>query len=934
MYKIVLLFTVLFSQIIYSQSGIISGKVIDESINDVLPFASVIAKNTTSGNSTDFDGKYSFEIEPGTYTLVVSFIGYTTAEISDVVVQDGEETIVDAFLKPSSSSLKEVVITTTTRKNTEKAIVKLQKNSATVIDAISAQTIKKSGASNVAAAVKQVPGVAIQDGKFVVVRGLSDRYSKTTLNGLDIPGLDPDKNALQVDLFPTNILENLVVNKTASADLPADFTGGIVDITLKDFSNKPEYSVSASLGYNPSQHFQSDFQRVDNGDLGFLGFSDNRNLVLSRESVTVIPLDDRRIDIANLVTSTFEPELRAPRETNFVNYNFGFTASNSYDIGNDKIGYQASVSYKNETQFFEDDITGSFQIDNTSADDGVFSIVARNISNGTTSIQETLLTGLAGLSYKGNNTKLKLTGLFIRNGVSTASLNFQDISEVGGGGFSRIVDENTFTEKTIANFLLAGEHKLNDWKIEWKFSPTFSSVDDLDHRVTPLRIGDDVSTANLLEVDTASGSPFRIWRFLEEENYTSKIDFIKRYDFNNDINGKVKFGGYSTIKERDFAVGSFRFGGGPSLDLTVNEGNPNDLFLQENIISTTNTEGFGIAGSQTFNDSDIFNAQQTTAAVYVSNETKFSEKFRATIGLRFENFVSEFSGFDGENNFIDNEKIVNEADLFPSANLVYSFNDQTNLRFSYSRSTARPSFREASSNDIFDPVTDRRFIGALAFGIRLKPTYINNFDTRIEFFGEDGDGFALSGFYKDFTDAIELTFPVTPSTISPRNFDSAFLFGAELEIKKNLDFTGVNNFYAKVNVTLVESEVDIDSSQIITGSDEDTRSLQGQAPYTINAALEYNNSGYIASLNYNVQGETLEVVGVNIVPNVFSQPFSDLTFNGSKTFNNHKVSFKATNILGDVKEQLFVTDNIGLQDEIFSRRRPNRTFTLGYTYNF
>ena len=943
-----IIFTFLLSQFALAQKGTISGIAHDESLNDVLPFASVTIKGTTTGASTDFEGKYSFKADPGTYTLVFSFVGYTVVEISDVVVKPSKETVVEAYLKENSSTLDEVVVTATVRKNTEKSLIKLQKNAAVVVDGLSVQSIVNSGATNVALAIKQIPGVSIEGGKFVVVRGLSDRYSKTLLNGLDVPGLDPDKNSLQVDLFPTNILENLVVSKTASADLPADFTGGVVDITLKDFANQPEYKISASIGYNPQQHFNNNFQSIDKGNLGFLGFSNNRGLVLDRDFVTPNPIDAARVQEARELTQRFSPELRAPTTTNFADVSLGFTASNSYNLANDnKIGYQANISYKSSTDFFSNALDGTFTIDPQQTDSNQF--VANNFGGGPLSVHETLLTGLGGISYKTLKSKYKVTGLFIRNGESNSSIRDQTIEQIGGGGFFRIVDENTYTERTISNFLLAGEHSLGNWKIDWKLSPTFSKVHDLDHRITPLTIQLNNAGEDTVTIDAASGSPFRIWRFLDEVNYTGKFDIERKFGKADGISGKFKTGAYITFKERDFSIGQYRFDGSGTFDF--DDANPNDLFLPENIIGSNNPDSFRFTlfGSQNFRPVEAFNAEQNTIAGYIQNETKFSENFRINIGVRIENFKTIYSGVNSfDFSVIDNEELINNTNLFPSVNLVFEVNENSNLRASYSKSTARPSFREASANDIFDPVTGRRFIGALGFKdtndsdndgdteelLKLRQTFIDNIDLRYEFFSEDNnDGFAISAFYKKFEDAIELVFPVTAATISPRNLDNAFLYGAEFEFRKNLGFIGLEKISAKFNASYVESQVDIIDGQQISGSNETTRTLQGQAPYNINAVLEYRgDDSLVINLNYNVQGETLETVGSQFVPNVFTQPFDRLNLSVSKSFGNHGLKLKATNLLGDVTESLFKAD--GIEDGIFTRRVPNQAISLGYSYKF
>lgn len=223
----------------------------DGEFNDVLPFANVLIKGTSIGASSDFDGIYSLEVEPGTYTVSFSYLGYTSKEITGVEVKANETVEVNVTLEPASSQLDEVVVTTTVRKNTEASVLNLQKNSVTLMDGLSLEAIKTTGASNIASAVKRVPGVSVQEGKYVYVRGLGDRYTKSILNGMDIPGLDPDKNTVQMDIFPTNILENVIVLKSAAAEMPADFTGGVVNIVTKDFPTQKQMSFSASIGYNP-----------------------------------------------------------------------------------------------------------------------------------------------------------------------------------------------------------------------------------------------------------------------------------------------------------------------------------------------------------------------------------------------------------------------------------------------------------------------------------------------------------------------------------------------------------------------------------------------------------------------------------------------------------------------------------------------------------
>ena len=347
---ITILLTTFFAVQLTAQSGKIVGSITDGDYNEPMAFANVLVKNTTTGTTSDFDGKYQLEISEGIYTIIFSYIGYQSIEISDVNIGPDSEVIVDVTLK--TNSLDAIVITTTIRKNTESAVLDLQKKSITLLDGLSAQSIKSSGASNIASAVKSVPGVSIQGGKYVYVRGLGDRYTKSILNGVDIPGLDPDRNTIQMDVFPTNILENVIVIKSAAAEYPADFTGGVIDIITKDYPSKKSYTLSMGTSYNPNMHLNSNYLSYTGSNTDWLGFDNGmRKRPINRYQP--IPGTFANSSVLTALTGAFNKELTAKRSDSGVNYDFGFTAGDQYDIGDDKLGYQLSFSYKNKTEFYD-----------------------------------------------------------------------------------------------------------------------------------------------------------------------------------------------------------------------------------------------------------------------------------------------------------------------------------------------------------------------------------------------------------------------------------------------------------------------------------------------------------------------------------------------------------------------------------------------------
>ena len=922
-----------------AQTGTLAGNIIDGEFIEPMAFANILVKGTTIGTTSDFDGKYQLELEPSTYTIVFSFVGYTTQEISDVVIKEGEVTPLDVTL--TTNSLEAVVITTSIKRNTENAILNMQKKSVVVLDGLSAQAIKNTGASNLASAVKNIPGVSIEGGKYVYVRGLGDRYTKSILNGIDIPGLDPDRNTIQMDLFPTNILDNVIILKSASAEYPADFTGGIVDIVTKDFPTKPEYTFSLGTGYNPDMHFNDKYLTYTGSDTDVFGYDDGtRDLPIHRYQP--IPGTFENKLLLTTLTNRFQKELQAKQETSNANFDFGFTLGNQYDIGGDKIGYQASFSYKNQTTFYENRQDGAFV--KNSSDSSVNDLSFALKSNGSEGINNVVLNGMLGLTYKTDKSKFKANLLHIQNGESTAGSFDQVISQDGVGGGLEPLTKNAlaYTERSVTNLLISGDHRFSDdenaLNLEWKFSPTFSKVMDKDHRITPLQQSGE---GDFFISPSASTFPIQLWRNLVEENWAVKIDLDKTVKLFGKPT-KLKFGGAYTYKFRDFSIDDFTFNISGD-DSFIADGNVDNLLASENLWNPTTDSGTHLVFGDQFNPNDAYEGEQIIGATYFSAEFNLSEKLITVFGVRSEFFNSYYTG-QNNSSVYDNESILDAFDLFPSANLIYELTDNTNLRSSYSRTTARPSFKEASVAQIFDPITNRLFIGS----INLTPTYVNNFDLRYERFGEVGQMFAVSGFYKDFKDPIEQAFFLqAPTQLTVDNLGNAKVYGVELEVRQRLGFIseGLNNLKFNANVSFIKSELtmsddEFESRRLAARNGERIdreRNLQGQAPFLLNFGLDYNNSdiGLQTSLFFNVQGETLEVVGIGLVPDVYTKPFESLNFTLNKSFGENKRSFidlKVSNILGSDRESAY--QSYGTQDQIFSLRSPGTEFSLGYTFKF
>lgn len=918
----------------------ISGIVIDGEFNEPLPFASVLVRETGSGTTTDFDGAFSIDVTSGAYTLVFSFVGYQTQEISnvDAATENVELTVT---LEPATQGLEEVVVSVSATRNTEQSVLSYQKKAASLLDGISSQSFKKSGAGDIASAIKSVPGVSVQGGKYVYVRGLGDRYTKSILNGVDIPGLDPDRNTIQMDLFPTSILSNVIVIKSSTAELPADFTGATVDIETKDVPNSKQQSISVSAEYNPDMHFNPNYLTYQGSSTDFLGFDDGTRNLPTKASILGSSYDPRfGVTLENAtkitdLTKSFDPTLAGTRQSSGMNYSFGYAAANAYDVGTsgNRIGVLGALSYKNSTDYY-DDVQNNI-LNTNQENKSIFALEPNRMQRGSIGSNNVILSGMLGVSFKTALSKYKLNLLHIQNGQSRAG-DFRQETR-----FSDFIDFNKdnleYTERSITNVLLSGVHSSSDgdWKTTWKISPSISKNHDKDVRVTAFQ--DEEGVFSFKE----NTEPKRIWRTLDEVALVGKVDFSKKYSL-FDNNASLKFGAYTAYKQRDFSIAqisvSSRFSS-PADWLRYN-GDPNKIFDPSNIWTFDAQNGTHINAQTTIlQEANIYDASQLNAAGYVSNEFRINERLRSIMGLRLEMFHLYYTGSNSQQGvYFNNERIIDKLDLFPSVNLIYELTDNANLRTAYYRTTARPSFKEASIAEIFDPLSNIVFIG----NVDIKPTYIDNIDLRYEYFGENAQMIAFSAFYKRFKDPIELGFvAASTSNFRPQNLGNATVYGVEVEFRKNLGFiSGLDLFDIKVNASIIEafqkySEAErlLRTNGLRTGETlSDGRSLQGQSPYLVNAAIDFNvpETNLQGSLGYNVQGKTLEVVGDGFYPDVFTLPFNSLNLNMIKGIGDkHTLTLKLNNLLNENRESVF--ESFGTSPVIFSNRNIGRSISVGYS---
>lgn len=925
---------VLFAQFSFAQNATVRGQITDGETGEMISFANLFVAETSSGTTTDLDGFYSLELAPGTYNLTVSYVGYPDYKIKDLVLAANQEEILNIKLKVEGQQLETVVVTAKQLQNSLVALNTIRQKSSNLLDGMAAETIRQAGDGDAGEAIKRVTGVSVEGGKHVFIRGLGDRYSKTTLNGMDIPGLDPDRNSVELDIFPTNLVDNLIVYKTFSPDLAGDFTGGIVDITTKSFPEKKTIGGSVSFGYNPNMHFNSSFLGYEGSGTDFLGFDDGtRALPFNKFYKIPDPAVQEGTELFDIGNS-FSKNLKAKAVGNNMNKGISFSNGNQFNKEKFTVGYNLSLSYRNNSTFYED---AQFNTYRMNPDLSVNELSANKVSEGDLGVQDVFWSAMAGAAIKFKKHKFILNAMRLQNGVSQAAYIRQaDVFENPSVIFK---DNLEYAQREITNFLAKGVHTFDDGKhsFDWSLSPTFIQVDEPDIRYAAFEFRDD----EWIFAPAVGATVTRTFRNLLETSYTGKANYTLKFNAIGERESTLKVGLSGLRKMRTFDVqnyfarvidqGAFGF-----------NGDADKVFLEENLWNDERRTGTYIKGN--FQPSNNFEATQQILAGYVMNDISLTPALKAIYGVRLEKADNLYTGSNNnETKIYDNEKVLDDLDLLPSLNLVYKLKEKMNLRAAFNRTLARPSFKEKSIAQIQDRISGRIFLG----NIDLVATNINNVDLRWESFGKAGESISLGGFYKQFNNPIELVaFDATaPNNFQPVNVGTASVVGIEFEARKNLNFISpvLNGLSVAANVSLIKSEVQMKDSEyearLNAARDgqtvERTRQMVGQSPYIVNATINYINREKLwsANMSYNVQGERLAIAGIGLIPDVYDSPFHSLNMKLGKTIGlqkRWKTSLSVNNILDSNRQKVY--QPFEADSELFEFLAPGRTFSVNLSY--
>jgi hypothetical protein len=647
------------------------------------------------------------------------------------------------------------------------------------------------------------------------------------------------------------------------------------------------------------------------------------------------------------LTKGFSPVLAAQRKQMPLNGSMGISFGDQKKKENGKtIGYNGSFSYKSNTDYFGNSndsnhtYSQNFYRKPNAAND--YQLLADRTQEGSLAVNNVLVNGLLGYSIKDENHKYRFIAMHLQNGESRAG-KFVETASIENS-YTGLRDNLEYSERSISTLLFNGQHSRQDnkLKIDWRIAPTFSRIADKDIRSTSYRFEDGEFSISPGE----TGFPNRIWRSLNEVNLSNRIDITKSHEVRG-RDAKTKIGASYNFKYRDYQILRYQLRAKSLGNLDPLTGQADELLSDYYVWDVISDAGMYYSGNYEANNA--YQGIQSNFSAYYSEEFSLNALTKVVAGVRAERYDQFYTGVDQQEAAAPGtginyrwEPVLNNLNLFPTASLIYSVNENTNLRLGAFRTVARPSFKEKSAAQIEDVLTGITFIGNL----NLQNTIITNLDLRYEYFMDGGQTIAFSGFYKSFQNPIELVAysAAAPSNFQPRNVGQATVAGGEFEVRKSLSFIGLKNFEVNSNISLIYSGVTRDSSEYQARLDAaregeiitTVRPMQGQSPYLVNVGFSYNNpkNGWQGGLFYNVQGEKLYIVGVADNPDVYEVPFHSLNFNVLKNFGGegqYQVGFAVNNILDDTRDRIF--RSYGSSEPFFSTYAPGRNFKLTFRYS-
>ncbi len=916
--------------------GRIEGRVTDEN-NQALIGATILIEGTSSGAKSDINGNFILnDLAYANYTLTIGYIGYEKKQISDIAVTSTSPVQLTISLQPAKKGLNDLVIKSSYKKESLNALLVQQKNMATISDGISAEMIRKSPDKNSGDVLKRVSGISISEGKFAIIRGLSDRYNVAMLNGSILPSSEADRKAFSFDLFPAALLDNITVIKASLPEYPAEFAGGLIELNTKDIPNENYVSIQVGSGGNSMSTGKKYYDGV-NGKTDWLGLDNHsRDLPSSfpasevfHQSSSLFTKNDR-IEAAKTLTNNWGIFSRNAMPPNRV---IQLTGAYSYQFKNkSSLGAIAAITY-NRSQRFQTVSRKEYELDDAFIYHYTDSVYRDNVLAG----------AMLNIGYK-INTRHKITFR------SNYSINSEDQSIRRSG--VQVINEQyvqssstNFSSNTLWVSQWAGEHTITKQKIKLDWAATYNDIfrntPDLKktYMIRNYNNPDDTLFRAYVPFQASPNYSGRFFSTLREKVYNAKADITVPFKIQG-VNQHIKAGYFVQHKDRVFRSRELGY---VIADISQYN-NALELLPEDKIFAPENMNIHGYKIDDITQGTNSYTAGSDLMAAYFQFDNKFLNKFRLVWGFRYENYLATVHSrttqpIDVENKF---------ANLLPSCNLTYAWNKKINLRFCASKTLSRPEFRELAPFPFYDYNTSSVLVG----NTKLVQAEISNLDLRYEWYPSKGQLLTASLFYKHFNHPIEAVLDAG-STAGSRSFtygnaNEARNYGVEVEFRKSLAFLSSNekSIWHQVsvfgNMSYIRSRIQI-QQKTASGDTTYTRALQGQSPYVINAGITANIPQWKSnvSLLYNRIGERITLIGNTYIPDLYEKPRNVLDVQIGKQCGKH-AEVKLT--VGDILQNAFVFYQNGRmknpnrysakQDLIVTEIKAGYNASLSFSYKF
>ncbi|MBV5314727.1 MAG: TonB-dependent receptor [Prolixibacteraceae bacterium] len=932
-----------------AQTGVIKGTVTDANTKETLIGATVALQGTTNGAITDFDGNFRIEkVTAGSYNLVISYISYDN-QIVRVEVTSATESALTIELKPASVDIEEVKVVAKRRDNTDVSMLSSLKSGSLIVSGITAQQISKSQDKDAAEVIRRVPGITITDGRFVIVRGLIERYNSVMLNGATAPSFEADKRAFSFDAIPSGMINNILIYKSPAPELPADFAGAAINVETKSVADENSLIISYGTKYVENTTFNNDFQTYKGGKTDWLGFSDK-----TRDIPSIVPSSNEFVDLYNFdssnyfqkteklnaIAKSFSNNWTTSNRSPLPDQNLSIALQRRFVLGKISIGNITALNFSSTSDLLN---INRLEYQNYSEEQN---LVNKNFDYKDNRYKESAKLGLIhnwNILY-GKNQKLEFRNFINQMGNKTTNIR-------NGVNYYNVETLRLFDLKYETRFVysgqLAGEQKFNNdlTKINWMAGYGYTKNDQPDNRRLTFVLNDNEQSERYnqyyldLQNEPNAYMGGRMWLNMNEKVYDLKADLDHQFNFLGSENlWTLKFGFLYEKKSRAFR--------NRQIGVVSRSQAPEDIIYQPvsqvfdlnnfyfDQTAPYNQHGFSYKDNT--NAKNSYDAHDELMAGYVGLKIPVTSKISLYGGVRVEKFDRLIAALQEKTeSAATNLDIISDTiNFFPSVNLTYNINEKNLLRASYGKTINRPEFREMS-NFAYE---DFEMAAIIHGNDTLTSAYIDNYDLRYEWYPSSGEIVSVAAFYKNFTNPIEafLIYAGTGYDYKPHNTEKGYSMGLELDVRKQLlEFENSTGFLRNLkdltlifNTSLIKSEI---NTEKLGFARDKKRIMQGQSPYIINLGMNYQKqeSNLSVGLNYNRIGKRIAYVGTPTNPHTWELPRNSLDLTIEKGIGK-RISIKA-GVKDILKENVRFVQYWGPNDALEMDTHsytPNRNFSV------